>query len=689
MNKMIYNATQDPEYRDLYIDVREERNRSIADGTEIPYLYVHGGFSAKGVKFSWCIPKKAAFQGRFYQYMSPFPGPDEEMASLNKGGEDDEIAFCLKNGAGFVESNMGSSQAFGGQADPTILWKSSAAVAEAFRTFVMELYGCARPFGYVYGGSGGGYKTMACIENTNAWDGAVPFVIGSPVSLPNTITLHVQGQRVLRNVFGKIVDALDAGGSGDMYEGLNEDEAFILKEVTAMGFPPKAWFLEATGLILDGSLPVLYPPVKFADPGYFRDFWTEPGYLGSDPKGSAAKDRLVFTTRIKAVHFPGETVEAESECENGVDTAWKKQLTDGNGLWVELEEGVDTANRYTGGVEMAILTGNAAGKTMTIKEMRNDCAVIGMCFGVNDLSVLMKSVQPGDEVRLDNSDYIAMQSYYRHQVPSDPAFHAWDQFRNENGQPNLPQRPNILGYSLCGTGTVQEGTLQGKTIVIQSMMDESTCPWCADWYRKTIMKEQGHEDNFRLYYMDRCLHGNNSLLENNMITNYMGALHQTLLDLSDWVERGVEPLPSSVYTLQNGQIILSETAAERRGVQCVPTLLANGETCCHVKTGETVHFTARAVVPAGAGSITSMDYAVTADNTLSAIRKPIAPFPYKGAFTTDTENGLAVGELDFEHIYTEPGTYIASVRVAANRNGDAAEPFTQIKNIARVRVIVE
>ena len=38
----------------------------------------------------------------------------------------------------------------------------------------------------------GGYKTIACIENTNAWDGACPFVIGSPYSLPNTITLHLE-----------------------------------------------------------------------------------------------------------------------------------------------------------------------------------------------------------------------------------------------------------------------------------------------------------------------------------------------------------------------------------------------------------------------------------------------------------------------------------------------------------------
>lgn len=248
MSKSIYDAKQDADFRDLYIDSEEKRERLLEGGKRIPYLYVHGGFRKKKVKFLWCFPDKMEFRGRFFQYMSPFPGPDEEMASLGKDGEDDEIAFCLTHGAYFVESNMGSTQAFGGQADPTVLWKASAAVAEASRIYAMKLYGCARPFGYVYGGSGGGYKAIACIENTNAWDGAVPFVIGSPVSLPNTITLHAQGQRALRNVFGKIVDALDVGGSGNMYEGLNEDEAFMLKEITAMAFRPESGFWKQPAL---------------------------------------------------------------------------------------------------------------------------------------------------------------------------------------------------------------------------------------------------------------------------------------------------------------------------------------------------------------------------------------------------------------------------------------------------------
>ena len=216
---------------------RRSGRGSFRTGRRSPILYIHGSIPDNEIKFILCIPEKDKYEGRFFQYLSPFPGPDEEVASLKKSGEDDAVAFALTHGAYFVESNMGSKFAFGGAADPTLCWKASAAVAEHSRKIVMDLYGVTRPYGYVYGGSGGGYKSMACIENTDAWDGACPYVIGSPVSLPNTITMHVQGQRRLRYVFGKIVDALDAGGSGNPYEGLTENEAAMLKGADPDGIP--------------------------------------------------------------------------------------------------------------------------------------------------------------------------------------------------------------------------------------------------------------------------------------------------------------------------------------------------------------------------------------------------------------------------------------------------------------------
>ena len=208
---------------------------------------------------------------------------------------------------------------------------------------------------------------MACIENTDAWDGAVPYVIGSPVSLPNTITLHAQGQRVLRHAFRRIVDNMDAGGSGNPCDGLNEEEAAMLREIMAMGFDPRIWYCEANGQVSDGSLPVLTPTVKRTDPGYFRDFWTVPGYLGADPESSVSRDRLQFKTLVRKVHLPGTAPETpEIDDRNGVDTAWQKMLADGQGAWIELEEVPQGEDLYLSGVNVTPLTGEGAGQTFLL-----------------------------------------------------------------------------------------------------------------------------------------------------------------------------------------------------------------------------------------------------------------------------------------------------------------------------------
>ena len=688
--KEIYHVKEDPYFSKPFIDVEEDREWTLWDGRKIPYHYCHGGFEDTAVKFSYCFPMKENYTGRFFHYLSPFPGPDEEMASFDKVEENDKIGFTMLHGAYFVESNMGSAAMFGPKTEPQLVWKSSAAVAEYSRVKAMEYYGCERPYGYVYGGSGGGYKTMACIENTDAWDGAVPFVIGSPASLPNTITMHVQGERALRNVFPQIIDALDAGGSGDMYAGLNEDEAAMLKELTAMGFPPMAWFQEAWGYLDPGSLPVLTPGVKMSDPIYFEDFWTKPGHLGTQEGSSAIKDRLVFEGVVKSVHLPGddETAEAKEKIEgrNGVDDAWKKMLADGNGYWIELEEVPQGDDLYLEGVNISFLTGEAAGGgQLLLDDIKGNYLTIGACYGLDDLSGVLAKVKPGDKLKLDNSDYIAIQSYYRHQVPPDKSFHVWDQFRDENGEPAIPQRANFMGYGFSGTGTVQDGNIQGKVIVVQALMDESTCPWCGDWYRNKVKETKGSEDDFRLYYMERCMHGDVQEWESHMTTNYLGALRQALLDMSDWVERGIEPIATTNYTYDDGQIYVPDTAKERGGVQPVVEFLANGSACAHVKAGEPVQFTVKAVMPKDAGAITE----VAIDFVTNKIFPNPEAFRTSFAFEAMEEDGLSGAVAKEEFTYDAPGTYFAAVRVKGSRTGSGEEIFTQIRNLARVRVVVE
>lgn len=692
MGKEIYHALLDPAFQNVYVDIDEMRTRVIPGGGEVVYRYIHGGFPDKNVKFSFCFPEKNQYQGRFFQYLCPFPGPDEEVASLRRSGQEDQICFALIHGAYFVESNMGSQRAFGGASESQLVWKSSAAVAEYGRKLAMEIYETTqRPVGIVYGGSGGGYKSMACIENTDAWEGAVPYVIGSPASLPNTITMHVQGERVLRNAFKTILDNIDAGGCGDPYAGLTEEEAAMLKELTLMGFPPIAWYPEANGHVDPGSLPVLTPGVKMADPQYFEEFWTVPGYEGADPNSGAARDRFVLRTTLRDAGISVENnVDSKLPSEgNGVDDAWKKQLAAAGGAWLEIADAPACENQYVDGTNITFLTGAAAGKTLLLNKLdktaNGSLITLGAAFGVDAASDVLKLVKPGDELLLDNSDYVAIQSYYRHQVPEDSSFHAWDQFRNPDGSPKTPQRP-FMGYGFSGTGTVQDGNIHGKVLQVQALADESTCPWCADWYREQVLNSKGSLDDMRTYFFQRCMHGDTTALGNSMVVNYLGGLYQAILDLADWIQHGKQPLDSTVYQCIDNQIEVASDPVHRKGMQADVKLTANGEKCAHVKTGEAFTLRTEITVPENAGLVTGIYYDFSNDWSIPA--KP-NPELVKGEFVRTDENGIygAVGELC--HSYDKPGTYFIAVKISTQRTGDASDPYTQVLNLDRVRVIVE
>ena len=702
MGKTIYDPKTDPRFQNPVIDQDEWRERYLADGVTIPFRYLHGYFEGTDVKFSFCFPPKDRYENRFQQYLSPFPGPDEEVASLGHTGLEDRVGFALRCGAYYVETNMGSHSQFGGNRDDFLTWQSSAAAADYSRVKAKEIYETdQRPYGYVYGGSGGGYKSMACIENTGAWDGAAPFVIGSPVSLPNTITMHVQGQRVLRNAFGKILDALDAGGSGDPYKELNKDEADMLRELTKMGFPPLAWYLEAKGVVDPGSLPVLLPGVKQMDPGYFTDFWTKPGYAGSDPESSSSKDHIVFRTKVKSVRLPEKAAERSAEDGlNGVDDAWKKQLADGNGAYLELEDLPKGDNLYLEGLSMIFESGEARGanllmgKMMRYSDRSGGIVTIGSAYGTSDIGETLIKVQPGDDILLDNSDYVAVQSYYRHQVPADLSFHAWDQFRDENGKPVTAQRPPFP-VPFTGVGVPQDGNIQGKVINIQALMDESTCPWCADWWRHKIIETKGTDADHRTYFMERCMHGDVNALGNYMVVNYVGALRQALIDLSAWVEKGIEPLDRTAYTLgEDGQIHPEQEVAKRFGIQAIPTLTANGEKCAHVKAGECVHFAVDVEVPVDAGDVTEIlfsSYEKTVENPDGTYQAQLARgdsiWESRLTFEKGVKGNIHTAHAEAVASYDKPGTYFATVRIASNRKGEN-DPFTQVLNLDRARIIV-
>jgi hypothetical protein len=252
----------------------------------------------------------------------------------------------------------------------------------------------------------------------------------------------------------------------------------------------------------------------------------------------------------------------------------------------------------------------------------------------------------------------------------------WDQFRDAGGKPIYPQRPMLLGpmFTQATSGTLPSGAIGGKMIVLSSLLDREAFPWQADWYRSRVAEHLGADADarFRLWYIDNALHGDDEQQEFPTRTvTYLGALETALRQLAAWVERGIEPSPTSNYRVEDGQIVLPATAAERRGVQPVVTLAVDGSARATVRAGEPLTMTVRAEATQG---------------TIIELQADLA-----GSGTLDTTLDIAPAPrvvVECRLVFEAPGTYYPAVRVAAQSEGDSTAAHARVHNIARVRVDV-
>lgn len=672
----LYSPDSDPYFAQPYIDIDEWRDAPVR------HRYVHGGFKGTDTKFSFYFPPKAQYQGRFFQHITPAPD-SENLAQLMPAGEFNKIGSSIAAGAYFVETNGGGKidLAKGSLAlsDPMITaYKANAAAAAYSRKVALEMYGGKRPYGYAYGGSGGGYRTIGSIENTRGvWDGVVPYVIGSTMAIPNMFTVRMQALRVLRDKFPQIIDAEEPGGSGDPYAGLTPYEASVLHEIEQMGFPMKSWFgYKTMGL---HGFAALYGGVAMADPTYFNDFWTKPGYLGHDHPEYFTKDRIQFKTTVGAPITAAEAARLglstnpfEQKNRGGVDTAFKGTPDEANKV-VGFRLNTAPPPIYFLGGELVVSSGAANGKRLMLLNLSGDSVLLGFAD-----PTAVAQVQAGDEVTVDNSNFLAMETYHRHQVPG-PEFHVWDQFRKSDGTPIYPQRPMLLGpiFTKSTAGSLQTGKFEGKMIVAASLWDREAMPWQADWYRERVKANLGAktDQNFRLWYSDHALHGDEPTSEAaSRIVTYVPVLQQALIDLAAWVEKGVAPPASSGYRVDKGQVVPAPTAAQRRGIQPVVTLSVNGSDKVEVTAGQAVSFTGTIEVPPGAGSVVAAEW----------------DFEGTGSFaeTSPVGRGAKRVMVTLSHRFDKPGTYFTGLRGVSQRQGDPATPYARIRNLDRVRVIV-
>lgn len=674
--KGLYSPDSDPLFAEPYIDVDEWRDGPVR------HRYVHGGFKGTNTRFSFYLPPPERYRGRFFQHITPVPD-NENLAQKMPSGPFNKIEAAIAAGAYFVETNGGGqidlTRGSLALADPTITaYRANAASAAFSRKVAMAMYGAKRPYGYAYGGSGGGFRTIGGAENTTGvWDGVVPYVIGSTMAIPNMFTVRMQALRVLRDKLPAIVDAMEPGGSGDPYAGLSDHEASVLREIEAMGFPMGSWFGWRT-MGLHGFA-ALYGGVAMADPTYFTDFWGKPGYLGHDRPELFEQDRIRFSSRIaepitaeQAARLGLSTDPFAPASRGGVDTAYKGPPGEANRIVGFRLTGMPPQVYFLGG-ELVVSSGAAAGRKLMLSTLKGDVVMLGVAD-----QKLAASIAAGDEVTVDNSNFLAMETYHRHQVPG-PDFQVWDQFRKADGTPKYPQRPMLLGplFVESTSGSRMTGRFEGKMIVVASLWDREAMPWQADWYRQRVAKHLGAEtDNrLRLWFTEHALHGDEPTSEAaSRVVSYVPALNRALRDLADWVEQGREPPASTGYRVEQGQVIVAPTARERAGVQPVVSLSANGGDRVESRAGQSVTFRGRIAAPSGAGVLVGADW----------------DFDGSGSFAASSrlKPGAKQANVTIRHRFDQPGTWFVGLRGSARRADEAGQPWTRIDNIARVRVIV-
>jgi PKD domain len=109
-------------------------------------------------------------------------------------------------------------------------------------------------------------------------------------------------------------------------------------------------------------------------------------------------------------------------------------------------------------------------------------------------------------------------------------------------------------------------------------------------------------------------------------------------------------------------------------VQPVVAVAANGGARTEVKAGDLVELEVRAEAPPAGGSIVSVEWDFEGHGA----------FPFRHEVTgTDTSVLLST-----THTYQDPGTYFATARVCAHRDGKVDAEIRRLPNVASARVVV-
>jgi hypothetical protein len=672
-----------------YVDVDEWRE------TPKPYRHVHGGFADCDTRFTCYFPREEDWQDRLVMPLEGAHAGHEDAMGGVMGDIIGGLALSFRLGGYMVESNMGhigdDLDPKAGD-DPTVYgWRAAAEVARFSKHIAAQIYGTPPHHSYVWGGSGGGRRSPLCLENApDAFDGALPFMGGGNV-VPFPATEKVKSgqpiafacmfnvQRLLRDgdKAARLVDAMQPGGSGDPFEGLNSHEREELVYLYEQGFPfgDEHMIFSPMGQIwLWTSMAERY--VEW-DPTYFSKFWTEPGYIGHDLPSAVENDVIDVVTKVsKTITVNDLMSDPAFEAPEFMMARMMATIMGGDTpdkvFAIEIA-GLPDGYRLGAGVEL--VSGEAKGRRLYTLATAGD---MFLCDGEGEANLKrFDGVKVGDEVHVDNRNFLAFCYFHRHHLMDGVQFDGL----KLNGVPIYPQ--HLVGYMSPLMGVPYTGHYEGKLLWVHHTHDSSLWPSQGVVYEAAVREAQGEEatkERFRLQWTQNAEHimpamlpGSPTRSTSTWLIDYTPIIEQGLVDLISWVEDGVAPR-STNYEYTKGQVSLPETADARGGIQPVVEVTVNGGDRADVKVGDVVNIEATAEVPTGTGTIISVEWDFDGLGT----------FPVR----EDVDGADTTVKASQTHVYDAPGTYFATVRVCSNREGDVNAEFRRLPNVDSVRIVV-
>jgi hypothetical protein len=676
---LIDGTCTDPDYNEdtFVIDKTEQLTFQMPDGGPlIPYTEVTGHFPA--TKTLETLPAGVRQSPTLFQqnYVFRFPAKEfwrnrsfEGQHPTGGGVVDNRMAFT--NGA-FSVNWMSASIP-----NAVASHRHEAAATKVAKAYANRLYGnTAKIFSYFWGCSGGGTVAMAAAENvTGIWDGVEPQCIGTSGDAPyhSFYWQALYTMAIPKEKRDAIAAAAVPGGTGDIYAGLNEEEKSVLNEFLAAGYP-----LPVIGNHFANLTPLVDPiDIRLADPTYEDDFWSQPGYAGTNPPNylKAAKvDGWATITGIVrdaagvpiAIQFDPATVPALGTVGDNYLEYWV-YAADGKTRLIDPNRAVgvptDNKRRFSLVGKLDTSTGLLA-LTGTINQ------VMGPALPIVNSKVLLDALKVGSRVRINNRFILAM--YYYPRYSNIPGARSYDQYRNADGSAKYPQRKDIsvLSHSNYRTmgGRIETGAITTKVMIIEGRSDNLSWPIFNASYAQRIQRTLGAKANemMRFYLHDNGRHAAGG--------GEPGIFQQSIQDLMAWAEKGTVPPPSTSFTIHNGQVIPPDNASERHGLQPVMSLTANGTARATVGVSQPVNLVAKLEMPPKTGQIVQYGW------TIAGTADPM--------IVVDKRQTLV--NVNRSVTFDKPGTYVVRLTVNGQRDGLVAPTNqTLLQNFKEVRVVVQ